>query len=85
MCNWGYLFNLPTGLAVERNQRKKEQQSNINNIQNKMQAEIKEMNETMDNNGEAIQTTSLKEDKLQKKAVSSLRLPATKNNIGLNI
>ena len=90
MCDWRYLFTDPTAVFVDNERKKREEETNrnINNIKQDTENQIKEMNDSMTNNGEAIQTNPTNK---KRNTLSSLRLNmvnTNKNNnttTGLNI
>lgn len=84
MCDWETFF-FPPSVFFQKDKYKKEENAKINTINNETQKEIKEMNKTMNENGEAIETTALNTNKQKKNTVSSLRLNTINNNLGLNI
>lgn len=84
MCDWEAFF-FPPSVLFQKDKNKKEENAKINAINNETQKEIKEMNKTMNENGEAIETTALNANKQKKNTVSSLRLNTINNNLGLNI
>lgn len=90
MCDWRYLFTDPTAVFIDNERKKREEETNrnINNIKQDTENQIKEMNDSMTNNGEAIQTNPTNK---KRNTLSSLRLNmvnTNKNNnttTGLNI
>ncbi len=84
MCDWETFF-FPPSIFFQKDKYKKDGNTKVNTINNGTQKEINEMNETMNENGEAIETTALNTNKQKKNTVSSLRLNTINNNLGLNI
>ena len=90
MCDWRYLFTDPTAVFIDNERKKREEETNrnINNIKQDTENQIKEMNDSMTDNGEAIQTNPTNK---KRNTLSSLRLNmvnTNKNNnttTGLNI
>ena len=84
MCMWMWEIDL---IKNEKKKRENETNKTVTAIQHDTENKIKEMNETMTNNGEAIQTNPTTE---KRNTLSSLRLNmlpnTTRNNrTGLNI
>lgn len=84
MCMWMWEIDL---IKNEKKKRENEANKTVTAIQHDTENKIKEMNETMTNNGEAIQTNPTTE---KRNTLSSLRLNmlpnTTRNNrTGLNI
>lgn len=90
MCTWGTVANIGAAIGLvnhEKDKREKEANQTVTAIQQDTERQIKEMNETMTNNGEAVQTNPATK---KRNTLSSLRLNmlpnTTRNNTtGLNI
>lgn len=90
MCTWDIIANTSSGLAImnhEKKKREREANQTVTAIQQDTERQIKEMNETMTNNGEAVQTnpTTKKRNTLSSLRLNMLPNTTRNNTTGLNI